>query len=305
MRRVRTAAAALLAGLLVAMGAPAAAQLVELPTKTAPAAETARPALWMVADADTTIYLFGTVHVLPSGIGWYRGDIAAALEGSQELVTEIPDADPAAMQRLLVSSAMLPRGKTLRATMEPAKRKAYEAALASQGLPAAAFDPVKPWFAAVTLSTLPLLRNGFNVESGVESVLQVRGKALGLKHGALESIAFQFGLFDSLALPVQERYLAEVVEKLPTMHGELSKMVEAWKAGSDERLAELMNADMEDPALMEALLFKRNRTWADWVKARLDRPGRVFVAVGAGHLAGRGSVQQELTKRGVRATRLQ
>ena len=31
------------------------------------------PALWKVADKDTTIYLFGTVHALPKDVPWMRG----------------------------------------------------------------------------------------------------------------------------------------------------------------------------------------------------------------------------------------
>ena len=97
----------------------------------------------------------------------------------------------------------------------------------------------------------------------------------------------------------------EVVEKLPTIPDELAKMVDAWQAGDPERLARLMNSDEDNPVLSEALLFQRNRAWADWVKARLDKPGKVFIAVGAGHLAGPRSVQDDLAQRGVTTRRVQ
>ena len=56
------------------------------------------PALWKVADDDTTVYLFGTIHALPEGKDWYSGTIAKAFDASGELVTEIPagaENDPA------------------------------------------------------------------------------------------------------------------------------------------------------------------------------------------------------------------
>ena len=82
-------------------------------------------------------------------------------------------------------------------------------------------------------------------------------------------------------------------------------MVDAWKRGDADSLARLMNEEEDEPELMERLLTNRNKAWADWVKARLDKPGTVFVAVGAGHLAGNGSVQEQLATRGIATTRVQ
>ncbi len=82
-------------------------------------------------------------------------------------------------------------------------------------------------------------------------------------------------------------------------------MIEAWRIGDAEKLAKLLNAEESDPRMVEVLLTGRNRTWAEWLDVRLDQPGTVFVAVGAGHLAGAGSVQEQLAARGIAATRLQ
>ena len=66
-----------------------------------------------------------------------------------------------------------------------------------------------------------------------------------------------------------------------------------------------MNADEADAGLTEALVTRRNQAWATWIEARLAKPGTVFVAVGAGHLAGPGSVQDQLAGAGVKTERLQ
>ncbi len=264
-----------------------------------------RPAMWQVRDADTIIYLFGTVHALPPGVNWMHGPVAAAFDGSQELVTEIVESDSAGMQGAVLAKATLPAGKSLRAMLTPKQRTAFEATMAANGLPLATFDRFKPWYAAMVLSTLPVLRDGYKPENGVETLLDARAKGANRPHSALETAEYQLGLFDSLPEVTQLRYLNEVVTDLPKACDEMRQMIEAWKHGDAETLARLMNEEDDAPELMELLLHGRNRIWAEWIRARLERPGTVFLAVGAGHLAGTGSVQQVLAAKGIATTRLQ
>ncbi len=265
----------------------------------------ARPALWKVADADTTIWLFGTIHALPKGVVWLDGTVANAFEGSQELITEITDDDGPALQSGVMEKATLPPKQNLRRLLTPKQRQKYEAAVTGLGLPVSGFDRYKPWYAAVALATMPLMRDGYSAENGVEGVLGARSKVLGQKHGALETFDYQLGLFNALPMPVQRRYLIEVIDGLPTLKTQLDAIVAAWQRGDAEHLAALMNDGQDDPAMMEALITGRNRAWARWIKARLDQPGTVFVAVGAGHLAGNGSVQAQLARRGIKVLRAQ
>ncbi|MDX1703532.1 MAG: TraB/GumN family protein, partial [Altererythrobacter ishigakiensis] len=85
----------------------------------------------------------------------------------------------------------------------------------------------------------------------------------------------------------------------------LDQMVAEWVEGDAHALATLMNEGLTDPALAESLLYKRNRNWADWIDTRLDEPGTVFIAVGAGHLAGDKSVQEYLKAREIETVRVQ
>jgi hypothetical protein len=73
-----------------------------------------------------------------------------------------------------------------------------------------------------------------------------------------------------------------VVRDYDKIGPEIDSLIVAWGKGDAEALATIMNADMDDPRLTETLLVGRNRHWAQWIKARLDKPGTVFVAVGAG-----------------------
>lgn len=267
-------------------------------TAAAPVA-TAGPALWKVADADTTIYLFGTVHVLPQGLEWYDTTIASALEGSDMIVTEIKmdTASEAQLQQLSMSMGVLPKGTTLRSLLTPEQAAAYEAGLAKLGVPAQAFDPLKPWLAGLTLSLLPLMQQGYSPDTGVEKVLLA--KAGDKPQGALETAEFQLGIFNSMPTEAQVTFLMESVEGMDEVKPTLDKMVAEWAKGDADQLAVIMNEGMSDPAVAEALLYSRNANWAEWIDTRLDEPGTVFIAVGAGHLAGAKSVQDYLAQKGI------
>lgn len=286
------------AGAQQALPAPAVAE-------PAPAPQVARPALWRVADDDTTIYLFGTIHLLPKGIAWYDGALARAFEQSDELVTEIPEIEAASAGSAVLKHGMMPAGQSLRGLMSSKEKAKFEGAMQANGLPPASFDRFKPWYAAVVLTTVPLQRQGFDIEHGVENELAERNKAAGRPRSGLETLDYQLGLFNTLPVKAQKKYLMDVIGALPTLEKDVGEMVAAWQSGDEARLAALLNAEQDDPALAKVLLIDRNKAWANWIRVRLDRPGTVFMAVGAGHLGGKGSVQDQLATRGVTASRVQ
>jgi uncharacterized protein YbaP (TraB family) len=213
--------------------------------------------------------------------------------------------DPAAeaqLQQLSMTMGMLPAGTTLRSLLTPEQIAAYEAALAKIGAPPAAFDPLKPWLVGLTLSLLPLMQQGYDPNSGVEKVLL--SKAGDKPQGALETAEYQLGIFDGMPVEGQVAFLMESVEGMDEVKPMLDRMVAEWAEGDADELAVIMNEGMSDPAVAEALLYKRNANWAEWIDARLDEPGTVFIAVGAGHLAGAKSVQDYLAAKGITAARV-
>jgi uncharacterized protein len=269
---------------------------------TAPAAK--GPAMWKVADADTTIYLFGTVHVLPQGIDWYDATIASALESSEIIVTEIP-MDPsseAALQQLTAAKGKLPADTTLRSLLTPEQTATYTAAMGKIGIPVEAFDPLKPWLAGLTFSILPLMQQGYDPNAGVEKVLL--SKVGDKPKGALETAEFQLGIFDGMTKESQIAFMMEAAAGMDEVKPMLDRMVAEWAEGDADELAAVMNEGMSDPAVAEALLYSRNANWAEWIDTRLDTPGTVFIAVGAGHLAGAKSVQDYLAQKGITVTRV-
>ena len=302
-----------LAGLAL-LATPALADPQALPTPVAPSLRPIpsevppvplKPALWMVSDADTTIYLFGTIHALRPGLAWFGGAVERAFAESGTLVTEIQDVGTMDTAQTLLASAMLPPGQTLRGKLSATDRTAFEAALERAAIPTAALDRFKPWYAAVVLSSLPLLRAGYQLDQGVEIQLATRAKAAGKSQQALETAAYQLGLFDSLPEESQLGYLREVVANLDQVTAQIDNLIVVWGEGDAVSLAAQMNADKSDAQLVEVLLARRNRAWAEWIDTRLETPGTVFLAVGAGHLAGSGSVQDVLSGKGIVSQRLQ
>jgi len=269
---------------------------------TPPAGAVPGPALWEVADEDTKIYLFGTVHALPQSTTWFDGRIERAFDSADELVTEIDMSSAAGSAQALQSASALPEGQTLRGLMNAEDRQQYEAALVGLGLPVEALDRYEPWFAAMTLSLLPLLRSGYDTQSGVE--LSLSGRSSEKKHGALETIEQQVALFDTLPQEAQLKFLDETVEKLDQATSTLDAMVADWLKGDAVALANLLIDEMTVPVLYDRLLTSRNANWAGWIENRMAQPGTVFIAVGAGHLAGKGSVQDQLKARGLRVKRV-
>jgi len=264
-----------------------------------------RPALWKVSDKDTTIWLFGTIHALPQGLEWLNGPVAKAFDSSDRLVTEIPDSPPEVLQGVVMKTALLPKGESLHAMLPKADAAALDKALNSYGIPPAAFDQYEPWFVAITMASLPLVKQGYSPANGVEAQLGAKAKAAGRPQDGLETVEYQLGIFDKLPRKVQIRYLREVLKSLPRMKSDLAKLIAYWSAGNPVKLAQMLNADEDDPRMIKLLLHDRNRNWAAWIRNRMASPGTVFIAVGAGHLAGPQSVQARLTAAGYRVTRVQ
>lgn len=264
----------------------------------------AKPALWKVADEDTTIWLFGTIHILPAGIDWYSGPVAKAFESADTLVTEIVEADDPAVAAKVGQIALSSPPRNLREQLPAEVRKDYEAALTKLEMPVSAFDANDPWYAAVVLSTLPVMKEGYDPTHGVETLLTAKAKAKSLPQLGLETTEQQLGLFDTLPAETQVTYLDEVLESFPKIGTEIRAMIDAWKDGKADELAKLMNEDESDPLLMKVLLVDRNKAWAQWIARRLEQPGTVFMAVGAGHLAGGESVQAQLAAAKIKARRV-
>ncbi|MES2494809.1 MAG: TraB/GumN family protein [Pseudomonadota bacterium] len=275
---------------------------------------TAAPALWKFGDADTTIYLFGTIHALPPGYKWQDDRIEQAMAASDTLVIEtLIDKDPQAIARLFP-----PPDPSLPPIVErvPEKsRPAFEAVLKRSGLDVAMLGRMPTWQASFMLMGAMMKDLGIQRDAGVEGSLMpaftpspdaaIAADAKPKTVEALETASEQLALFANLSEADQREMLASFADGEGDAKSDFANILNAWAKGDEAAIAKAFADDKDlTPHLREVLLRKRNAHWAEWLKARLAKPGTVFVAVGAGHLAGPLSVQAMLQADGITVERI-
>ncbi|WP_338503247.1 TraB/GumN family protein [Sphingomonas kaistensis] len=268
-----------------------------------------KPALWKVADKDTTVYLFGTIHLLPQGTRWESPLFARAAEESQGLVVEtiVDTANPApfaaTMMRIATDTPGLP---PVLDRVPRDKRAALASAIARARISPAALDRMETWAVALSLLGPQFGAMDLKQEEGVEMKLKARFAAAGKPIGQLETNEEQLRFFDRLPESAQQALLLGTLESPAEVSKDFGGMLSAWGRGDVAAIAKSFNAEMlGSPAMAELLLKERNANWTRWIEGRMGQPGTVMVAVGAGHLAGADSVQAMLQKRGLNVTRVQ
>jgi uncharacterized protein len=173
------------------------------------------------------------------------------------------------------------------------------------GAPPAAFDKFRPFFATLTLVMASAQKLGLTGEQGAEAVLTKAAKDGKKPISGLETIDYQMGLFANMPEEEQIKMLEEALAELDQMGPLFEKMNGYWSRGDSEGFATLMNEmSAKSPAQYKVLLTDRNANWAEWIDQRLDKPGTVFMGVGAGHLGGKDSVQDLLARRGIKSSRI-
>jgi uncharacterized protein YbaP (TraB family) len=267
-----------------------------------------RPALWQVSDKDTTVYLFGTIHLLPKDSRWRTPVLDQAIGKSQGLFLEtiIDEKNPLELAGAMASLGFRQGLPPLAERIDPAKRPMLEAAIAKTGIPRAAFDRMETWAAAFSLLGLQFRSIGLEGAQGVETVLRTDFQTAGKPVGQLETNREQLGFFDELPEAAQRSLLEGAIESPVDMREHFQGMLNAWLNGDVAAIGKSFNEDLAgSPALMDALIRRRNANWSKWIEGRMAEPGTVMVAVGAGHLAGGDSVQDFLLKRGLKVHRVQ
>ncbi len=267
----------------------------------------AEPALWAIKDKDSTIYLFGTVHVLKPTTQWRSPRIAKAFRDADDVVMEIEQPEDAASTRALMLKYGVDQAAPLSTKLKPESYAKLQAAAQGMGFPPQALEPMRPWLAALTVSLTPLLKAGYDPESGVEKLLTAQAKAAGKPISAFETMEQQVRFFADMT-PVQETQLLEsTLDEIDDGPAKIDALVTAWAAGDQAELKRQMVDEMQSdyPDVYKLLLVDRNQNWAEQLKTKLAGSGVSFVAVGAGHLTGPDSLQAQLAKLGIKAERVE
>lgn len=291
---------------LALTGQPALAQTA--PAAAAhPAIQGDGPALWVIRDADSTLYLFGSVHVLRPTVGWASDRVNAAFDSADKIWFEISNPDDQAAMTPLIQQYGLSPQTPLSSLLNADELAQLDAAAQTIGASAAQLDPLRPWLAGLTLSVAPLVKAGYDPASGVELALKARAEAAGKPIAGFETIDEQIRILATLPEDVQVAFLRQTLEDFDDAVTMLDGLVDAWAKGDVAGVEKVGLEDMrtEAPAVYKALLVDRNANWAGQIQTLLEGSGTGFIAVGAAHLAGPDSVQSMLAARGVEVARVE
>lgn len=301
-------AAALLLALLQAPSGPVWAQAAPAPEASARegGALTADPALWVIRDEDSTLYLFGTVHFLRPSTVWESSRVTAAFEASDRLVLEVADPnDQSAVIPLVQQYGMSP-DRQLSSLLTEEEFARLDEAARTLGIGAAQMDVMRPWLAGVMISSSVLLRAGYEPGSGADMILRERAMASGKPITGLETAEEQVQMLAGFPEEGQLVFLRRTLADFDNADMVPDRLVQAWAAGDMEAVETLaVTTLLEDSELVyQRLLAERNLRWADQIEAMLEGSGTAFIAVGVLHLAGDDSVQAILRSRGIDVTAL-
>lgn len=263
------------------------------------------PAIWVIRDHDSTIYLFGTIHLLRPETKWRTPKFEAALASADELWFEITDGDDAGKMQSLVMTLGMDPANPLSKKLTPEQFARVKAAADKVGFPVAAVDGMKPWMAGLTLSVMSMMKSGFDPASGVDGVIKKAGEEAKKPLKAFETAEQQLRFFDSLSSEVQVEFLMSSIDEMDESAEVLDGLVKHWAVGDIAALETDLVSEMksEYPDLYKMLLVDRNAAWAKVLAEELKGSGVSFVSVGSAHLVGKDSVQTFLAKEGIKAER--
>ncbi len=257
--------------------------------------------LWVVETTSNKVFLMGSLHVLKSSAYPLAAEIDRAYASSQRLVFETDIGammDPAVLAKMM-ELGVYPEGQDLFQNISGTTRKDLEKKLQDLGLQPANFSRFKPWFLAVTLTTLELQRLGFNPMYGIDLHFYTKAKADEKELAYLESVEYQLNLLGKMNAQDQKSFLTQTLKDLEISAQLADDMMTAWQNGDADDLYALLFKSFEDhPGIEDRLLTRRNKDWIQQIETMLKEPKNTMVIVGAGHLIGPEGLVELLKQKG-------
>jgi uncharacterized protein YbaP (TraB family) len=265
----------------------------------------AEPAMWVIKDSDSTIYLIGTLHLLKHDAEWNSEKVKRTVGESTELWLEIAELDNQVAMRPLIATHGKDPNTPLSKKLNEEQRKKLAKIAATYSLPVATLEPMQPWLAAVVLAGMPLAKAGYDPQAGIDRALKAQAEAEGDKIRGFETVLAQVRLLADLPQAAQIAFLVETLDDVEEGLELLDKLAKAWIDGDTETIARIGVDEMkrEAPVVYKKLLVDRNVAWSEKIVEILKGSGVQQIAVGAAHLAGPDSLQAQLQKRGIKVER--
>jgi uncharacterized protein YbaP (TraB family) len=265
----------------------------------------AEPAMWVIRDKDSTIYLIGTLHLLRHETEWNSAKVKKAVTESSELWLEVADVDDQASMAPIIAQYGIDREKTLSSKLNATQKEKLAKLAATYSVPLVSLELMKPWMAALTFAVLPLQKAGYDPNAGIDRLLKAQAEKEGDKIYGFETAEAQIRFFAELPESEQIAFLEEALGDAEKGMAQLEKLARAWIDGDNETIGNVLVNEFkkEAPAVYEKFLVQRNIAWSEKIAEILKRSGVQQIAVGAAHLAGPDSLQVQLAKRGIKVER--
>ena len=284
-----------------------------------------RPAIWRIADDDTTIYLFGTFHALPEGFRWRTAKFNEIAAKADELVLETTQENLDTEDQMLAAyelGALMTNRAPTSSGISAANIGKWQSLASQSGFDYADFDGLPVFLSMVSLALTHLESMGsselYGVEPSLEYEFQRTGRPILTIEDSTAILINVLKLDEKPMIAELDQHLAEwdgkevadLIYGPAAIYGSGTSSFDAFKAehswAMGEKLADMDWGDSEvNLTLRRILLTERNDAWSHWLDDRLDRPGNVLVAVGAGHFEGDDSVIALLQQRGIKVERIQ
>ena len=257
--------------------------------------------LWKVQSDTNSIYILGSIHFLKKENFPLKKTIEDVFAAVKKVVLEIDlqTATPEKAQQITLEKGVYRDGTTLQQNVEPETYNWVARRAKELGIDARAMNSLKPWLAAMTLTTLKLQKLGFDSSYGIDRYLAERAKTSGKKTGGMETLEFQIGLLDQLSARDQEAMLRQGLKDLDLLDQSVAPVVQSWMRGDVASLEELLLSGMrEHPAMYQKVIVERNRRWLSQIEKLMAQGEHVLLVVGAAHLVGKEGVIELLKARG-------
>ncbi|WP_116810405.1 TraB/GumN family protein [Steroidobacter cummioxidans] len=264
------------------------------------AADQQHHSLWSLKGKTNTVYLLGSVHFLNASEK-LPAVVEQAYKDSEVLVMEIDmdDLDPAETQQITLELGMLPAGQSLEQQLGKPTYSRLSARAQEVGIDPMLLNRFRPWFAAMTLVQLQLVKMGLDASSGIEQRFTTRAVADKKPIHGLETLREQLSMLAGLPDRQQREFLLYSIDDADRMGQEIDELLSAWRTGDSKALAALLAEGFEQyPDLYRPLTVDRNRRWLGQVEALLDKREDYLVIVGTLHLVGKDSLIELLEGRG-------
>ena len=266
------------------------------------AAENGHPlSMWQIDGASNSIYLLGSIHMLREKDHPIPSAIYDAYSQAEALIMEIDmdDIDPVAEQALATELGLIQDGRVLPDLMGPELYAEAESLAQELQIPLKLLEKSEPWYAAINVEMMMLMRIGFSPTHGIEFHLAEIASRDNKEIFGLETTRQQLEILDTLSLPSQRDLLIQTLSDSADLSQVMDDMVDAWRYGDIEFLEKSLLADMQEfDELHQAIVVDRNRNWVVTIEDLLREKDDYLIIVGALHLVGDQGVPNLLSQRG-------